>query len=76
VSRASLTLGATGQLLTLRIQDEGAGFDPEGMRGQPSLGLSSMAERIHLIQGKFTITSAPGRGTTIEVSVPLAGLDQ
>jgi len=75
VNAASVTLVATGAELMLRIQDQGAGFDPESERAQPRLGLSSMAERVSLIQGKFSITSAVGRGTTVEVRVPLAGSD-
>jgi signal transduction histidine kinase len=72
VKEASVTLVATGPELLLRIQDRGAGFDPESAHAQPGLGLSSMAERVRLIQGKLSIMSAPARGTTIEVGVPLA----
>jgi signal transduction histidine kinase len=31
-----------------------------------------MEERVRLIDGKFTIQSQPGKGTTVEVFVPLA----
>jgi len=75
VNEAAVTLVAAGSELLLHIQDKGAGFDMESARSQPGLGLSSMAERVRLIEGKFSITSAPARGTTIEVSVPLAGSD-
>jgi signal transduction histidine kinase len=71
VNAASVALVAAGPEMWLRIQDNGAGFDPESVRSQPGLGLSSMAERVSLIEGKLSITSAPGRGATIEVRVPL-----
>src|SRR4029079_9041600 len=58
---ASVTLVVAGPELLLRIQDRGAGFDPESVHSQPGLGLSSMAERVRLIEGKFVITSARGR---------------
>jgi signal transduction histidine kinase len=58
----------------VRIRDEGAGFDPENVLAQPGLGLSSMEERVQLVQGRLTIDSAPGQGTTVEVRVPLTGL--
>jgi signal transduction histidine kinase len=73
VNVASVALVAAGPEMCLRIQDNGAGFEPESLRSQPGLGLSSMAERVRLIEGKLSITSAPGTGTTIEVRVPSTG---
>ena len=55
------------------VIDDGAGFDPDAPPERPSLGLSGMRERIHLLGGTFEIESAPGRGTTILAWVPLAG---
>jgi PAS domain S-box-containing protein len=75
VNEAWVTLVATGPELLLRVQDKGVGFDPAGMHSQPGLGLSSMEERVRLIQGKLSVTSAPGRGTTVEVRVPLVRSD-
>jgi signal transduction histidine kinase len=71
VNEASVTLVPAGPELLLRIQDQGAGFDLKSARAQPGLGLSSMEERVNLVQGRFTITSAPGSGTTVEVRIPL-----
>jgi signal transduction histidine kinase len=71
VNEAWVTLDATGPELVLRVQDRGVGFDPAGGHLQPGLGLSSMEERARLIQAKLSVTSAPGRGTTVEVCVPL-----
>jgi signal transduction histidine kinase len=72
VSEGCVTLAATGSGLLLRVQDEGVGFDPAAVRSEPGLGLSSMEERARLIQAELSVTSAPGRGTTVEVRVPLA----
>ena len=58
--------------LLLRVQDKGVGFDPAGVHSQAGLGLSSMEERVRLIQARLSVMSAPGRGTTVEVRVPLA----
>ena len=58
--------------ITLRIEDTGDGFDLEEVRGKGGLGLISMEERVRLLQGKFTIQSALGIGTTVNVFVPLA----
>lgn len=57
--------------LCLTVSDEGIGFDPLEVRKMPGLGLSSMRERVQLIQGDFSITSQPGKGTVISVCVPL-----
>jgi two-component system, NarL family, sensor kinase len=75
VKVACLSLIASGPELVLRVQDRGVGFDPAALRSQPGLGLSSMEERIRLIQAHLSVTSAPGRGTTVEVRVPLARSD-
>jgi signal transduction histidine kinase len=71
VNEAWVSLIASDSELLLRVQDKGVGFDPARVGSQPGLGLSSMEERVHLIQAKLSVTSAPGRGTTVEVRVPL-----
>lgn len=57
-----------GDELVLSVRDSGNGFvhDHNGS----GIGLVSMRERATAVDGKFTITSAPGHGTTIEVRVP------
>jgi len=57
--------------LQLAVRDDGAGFVPALQRERPSLGLASMRERVHLLEGELDIESAPGHGTTILVWVPL-----
>jgi PAS domain S-box-containing protein len=71
VDEAWVTLVGDGSELLLRVEDKGVGFDPAERHSQPGLGLSSMEERVRLIQAQLSITSAPGRGTTVEVRVPL-----
>jgi signal transduction histidine kinase len=72
VGEARVSLGNAASELVLRIEDDGVGFDPDILGSRPGLGLSSMSERVRLVQGKFCIKSAIGRGTTVEVRVPLA----
>jgi ligand-binding sensor domain-containing protein/signal transduction histidine kinase len=53
----------------LSIQDNGHGFDKKTrMNG---IGLQSMEERARMIDGRLTITTAPGQGTAIHLTVPL-----
>jgi signal transduction histidine kinase len=55
--------------VTLQITDNGRGFDP-GAIPAGSLGLLGMAERVQQMNGRLTIDSATGEGTTINVEVP------
>jgi signal transduction histidine kinase len=61
--------------LCLTVSDDGIGFNPLEVRSMPGLGLSSMRERVQLIQGDFAIRSQPGKGAVITVCVPFSGGD-
>jgi len=54
----------------LRIEDDGAGFDPSAVPAG-RFGLVGMSERARLLGGMLTVESAPGAGTAIDVTVPL-----
>ncbi len=66
-----LTLSSSEEKCTLRIEDNGQGFDPSEAKGKNALGLISMRERARLVNGNFTIRSEYGKGTMLEVSVAL-----
>jgi signal transduction histidine kinase/streptogramin lyase len=61
-----------GQRLILRITDDGVGMDSALLEhGRPGhFGLQGMRERAAHIEGKLTITSAPGAGTVVTLIVP------
>jgi signal transduction histidine kinase len=65
----------TGDSLTIEIEDDGVGFDPERVSRPRStgegLGLLGMRERLALLGGTIGIDATPGSGTRITVSVPL-----
>ncbi|MCP2014094.1 signal transduction histidine kinase [Deinococcus sp. HSC-46F16] len=65
-----------GHRVTLRVQDDGAGFDPEQVSGRVSsaggLGLMQMRERVESRGGKYRVLSEPGHGTLVEAEVPQA----
>ncbi|GEB32211.1 MULTISPECIES: HAMP domain-containing sensor histidine kinase [Brevibacillus] len=54
----------------LRVTDDGVGFDPDGEK-MTSYGLRSMQERVAEVGGSMEIYSAVGKGTQIEVRIPL-----
>jgi PAS domain S-box-containing protein len=57
--------------IELTVHDSGIGFDPqEAMKGR-GLGLTSMRERLKLVDGELSIDSHSQRGTTIHARVPL-----
>ena len=71
----TVTVIAEAGSLRVEVRDDGAGFDPDA--GYPGhLGLSTMAERAETIGAKLTITSAPGAGTTVTVSLSRGRRDQ
>ena len=56
----------------LNVRDVGKGFEPEQAFQKSGIGLSSMRERLKLVNGKFSVNSELGRGTTISARVPLS----
>jgi len=67
---ARVDLICKGNDLSLRISDDGLGFNDSKVRAQASLGLVSMRERMHVIDGTLTVSSSPQKGTEIEARVP------
>lgn len=55
----------------LTIRDLGRGFDLEAAKQSRGLGLTSMYERVRLLNGTLTIESKPMHGTTIHVCIPV-----
>jgi PAS domain S-box-containing protein len=56
----------------LYIEDNGSGFDMSTATNKKTLGLLGIKERSAMMQGIFTINSQPGKGTKLEVRVPLS----
>ena len=56
----------------LQVIDDGDGFDVAAALQSGGSGLGGMRERVRLYEGQFDVQSAPGHGTRVRVSVPLA----
>jgi signal transduction histidine kinase len=71
---ARLRLALHKNRITLRIRDDGCGFDPTVSRAAsgrgPGIGLTNMRERAAAMGGTIDVRSAPKHGTTITVRVP------
>ncbi len=59
--------------VTLRVRDNGRGFDPEKTMPASSgrFGLLGMRERADKMNAVFAVSSRPGQATEIKVTVPL-----
>jgi len=57
----------------LSIEDNGSGFDFANSKNLRRNGITNMRSRIEEMGGTFSISSNPGQGTTIEISVPFTG---
>ncbi len=70
-------LGAerTGDILHLAVEDDGSGFDPEGLdEGEGAaegLGLFDLRQRADALGGAVDIDSESGRGSLVEIRVPM-----
>lgn len=72
-STASVRVRARGDAVFVTVEDAGRGFrmPDDGLPGvKEGLGLAGITERVRILGGVATITSAPGRGTRIQVSLP------
>ncbi len=57
--------------VTLMVRDNGRGFSPADPRKPNSFGLMGLRERAYLLGGEVEVASGRGRGTTIEVRIPI-----
>ena len=69
-SRAVLAVQVKDDRLVIQVIDDGLGFDP--LQVPPDrYGLRGMKERLQAYQGEVLIDAQPGRGTVIQVTLPL-----
>jgi signal transduction histidine kinase len=69
---AFVNVGQQDGRIFLEVLDDGTGFDMEEFRStnKPTWGLLGMQERAALLGGSFNISSKPGQGTTVKISIP------
>ena len=71
--RAKIELKFAAEQVVLQIEDNGVGFALENAVGpnEGHFGLLGMSERAKRLGGRLTVDSAPGKGTTVRVEIPL-----
>ena len=72
-AQVEVSLEFASDELRLRIRDDGRGFGPEGAKVTKNghFGLMGMRERAKSLRGNFSLSSQPGHGTEISVTVHL-----
>ncbi len=74
-TRVAVTLAAHTDEVVVVVRDWGRGFAVDDVTVRPErgehLGVMGMRERVALLGGDVTITSAPGEGTTVRITLPV-----
>ncbi|MET0964622.1 MAG: ATP-binding protein [Noviherbaspirillum sp.] len=70
--RVELRRSDCNRRLLLSIEDDGCGMDT-GQRMHAGFGLTGMRERVAGLQGRLQLSSSPGNGTRIDVTLPFGG---
>jgi signal transduction histidine kinase len=70
VKRIEVQLREDSGEIHLIVRDSGKGFDVEAALQGKGLGLTSMRERVRLVNGTISVESKPMGGTTIHARVP------
>jgi PAS domain S-box-containing protein len=72
--RAQVTLRRRERVLSISVADDGVGFEPNLVGGMATrrFGLSSVRDQLHRLGGRLEVRSSIGRGSFLELQVPLA----
>lgn len=71
-----ITLSHSEELLSIVVDDDGKGFDPNSLKSKTvedgsGMGISFMRERVNFINGRLFIHSGPEQGTRITINIPI-----
>lgn len=67
-------LTVADNIIDLWINDDGEGFDMEKVKLKKGVGLSNIISRAELFNGRVTIKTAPGKGCSLNISIPISNL--
>lgn len=68
-AQVSLVLDEDENVLRIAVEDDGQGFEP-ALRSE-GIGIIGMRERVYALRGAIAVHSAPQRGTTVAITLPL-----
>lgn len=78
-TRVEICIEKLPRAVQMTIRDDGKSFQVQRtlhLARNKGLGLLGMRERVGMVGGKFNIESAPGKGTSVEVQIPVRHLGQ
>ena len=58
-------------MLSARIEDSGRGFEVDKIAGNRRGGINGMRGRVLIANGRFSLSSVPGKGTVVTAELPL-----
>ncbi|MEI7983725.1 MAG: sensor histidine kinase [Bacteroidota bacterium] len=73
-SQAKVSINIQSDAICMTVSDNGKSFDVNraiGVIRRRSLGILGMRERVEMVSGTFAIESVKGKGTTVQVKIPL-----
>ncbi|HMP94712.1 MAG TPA: hypothetical protein PKD90_17660, partial [Phnomibacter sp.] len=56
------------------VEDDGKGFDAQHLEDSTGMGWSNLQNRINYLQGTLELQTAPGKGTSVHISLPVQNL--
>ncbi|GAA4084659.1 PAS domain-containing sensor histidine kinase [Mucilaginibacter panaciglaebae] len=69
-SRAAIDIAADEAAIYIQVRDNGKGFDEEGEQQKKGIGLQTVRYKVNLLSGTLNVSSAKGKGTTVEITIP------
>lgn len=80
VKEAGISILREGDRVVISVSDRGRGFDPGDEKPAPTedggFGIFNINERMAWLGGSMEVDSEPGRGTTVELRVPVADQEE
>lgn len=64
-------LAITTDMLTITVEDNGVGFNPDRVDHTKGIGLGNITSRVNYLEGQLSIDSLPGKGTSVYIEIPI-----
>lgn len=68
-SSAIVQLSKTDGLISVTVEDDGKGFDPNILKQSRGIGWANIQSRIDFLKGTMDVQSAPGKGTSVHIEL-------
>ena len=70
-TEAAIYLTDHSASINILVEDNGRGFDPEKIQPKEGMGLNSIRKRVEYMDGEMDVDAAEGKGTTINIHIPV-----